>query len=88
MINREDILNKTREIIYESAPELEGMELRESTVINTDTGIDSMGFTMMICRLEGIFGIKIPDRQWTKLSTLGDVISAIEKQLKKQGRLA
>ena len=47
-----------------------------------------MGFTMVICRLEGIFGIKIPDRQWTKLSTLGDVISAIEKQLKKQGRLA
>ena len=87
-MHREEILKKTVEVIYECVPEMEGTELSEESVINTDTAIDSMGFTMVICRLEGIFGIKIPDRQWTKLSTLGDVISAIEKQLKKQGRLA
>ncbi|MBQ1887763.1 MAG: acyl carrier protein [Firmicutes bacterium] len=87
-MNREEILKKTVEVIYECVPEMEGTELSEESVINTDTAIDSMGFTMVICRLEGIFGIKIPDRQWTKLLTLGDVISAIEKQLKKQGRLA
>ena len=87
-MNREEILKKTVEVIYVCVPEMEGTELSEESVINTDTAIDSMGFTMVICRLEGIFGIKIPDRQWTKLSTLGDVISAIEKQLKKQGRLA
>ena len=60
------------------------MELTEQTVINTDTGIDSMGFTLIICRLEAAFDVRIPSRQWQKLSSLGDVVSAIEKRLAKK----
>ena len=81
MITRAEILEKTKEVIYESVPELEGMELREDTVINTDTAIDSMGFTLVICRLEAAFDVRIPNRQWQRLSTLGDVVDAIEKRL-------
>lgn len=80
---REEILNKTKEIIVDSLPELEGREFNESTVINTDTGIDSMGFTLIICRLEAAFDVRIPNRQWQKLSTLGDVVDAIEKRVSK-----
>lgn len=80
-MSRNEILEITKEVIYESAPELEGMPLSEETVINTDTGIDSMGFTLIICRLEARFNVKIPDRQWKKLQTLGDVVTAIEKRL-------
>ena len=83
MTRREEILNKTREIIVESLPELEGREFNEDTVINTDTGVDSMGFTLIICRLEAAFDVRIPNRQWQKLSTLGDVVDAIEKRLQK-----
>ncbi len=75
-------MEKTLEIVHECVPETEGQELAESSVINTDTAIDSMGFTMIICRIEATFGIKIPDRQWKKLYTLGDVVSAIEKYMK------
>ena len=64
-------------------PDMAGMELKEDTVINTDTAIDSMGFTMVICRLEANFDVRIPDRQWSKLQTLGDVVDAIEKRLAK-----
>ena len=81
MITRAEILEKTKEVIYESVPELEGVELREDTVINTDTAIDSMGFTLVICRLEAAFDVRIPNRQWQRLSTLGDVVDAIEKRL-------
>lgn len=84
MITREEILNRTREVVYECAPELEGMELNEDTVINTDTAIDSMGFTLIICRLEANFDVRIPARQWQKLSTLGDVVDAIQKRLPKE----
>ena len=83
MSRREEILNKTKEIIVDSLPELEGKNFDESTVINTDTGIDSMGFTLIICRLEAEFDIRIPDRQWQKLYTLGDVVTAIEKRVNK-----
>ena len=81
MITRAEILERTKEVIYESVPELEGMELREDTVINTDTAIDSMGFTLVICRLEAAFDVRIPNRQWQRLSTLGDVVDAIEKRM-------
>ena len=83
MITREEILQRTIDVIYECAPEMEGRELREDTVINTDTAIDSMGFTLVICRLEANFDVQIPNRQWQKLQTLGDVVDAIEKRVNK-----
>ena len=81
-MTRQEIMNRTIEIVHECVPATEAQELKECTVVNTDTAIDSMGFTLIICRLEATFGVKIPDRQWQKLYTLGDVVSAIEKRLK------
>ena len=81
-MTRQEIIDKTVEIVNECVPETEGQPFDENTVINTDTGIDSMGFTMIICRIEAVFNVKIPDRQWKKLYTMGDVVSAIEKYSK------
>ena len=81
-MTRQEIKEKTIEVVHECVPETEGQRLEEDTVINTDTAIDSMGFTPIICRLEATFGVKIPDRQWQKLYTLGDVVTAIEKRMK------
>ena len=82
-MTRAEILEITRQVIYNSVPELEGTELNEDTVINTDAAIDSMGFTLVICRLEASFDVQIPNRQWQKLQTLGDVVDAIEKRVNK-----
>ena len=82
-MNRSQIADICREVIYECVPELEGTPIREDTVINTDAAIDSMGFTLVICRLEARFDVKIPTRQWSRLSTFGDVVTAIEKRVKK-----
>ena len=81
-MTRQEIMERTVEIVHECVPETEEQILTESTVINTDTAIDSMGFTLIICRLEATFNVKIPDRQWQKLYTLGDVVNAIEKRMK------
>ena len=80
-MKREEILEKTVRVIYDSVPELQGQPLDEESVVNTDMGMDSMNFILVICRLEALFGVKIPDRQWQKLSTLGDVVDAIERRL-------
>ena len=82
-MTRQEIMNRTIEIVHECVPETEEQELKESTVINTDTAIDSMGFVLVICKLEALFNVKIPERQWQKLLTLGDVVDAIEKRLPK-----
>lgn len=80
-MTREELSKEIKEVIYECAPELEGMELNDDTVINTDAAIDSMGFTLVICRLEAKYDVKIPNRQWQKLQTFGDVVTAIEARL-------
>lgn len=81
-MTRNEIYEKVLDVVHECVPETEDQELNESSVINTDTAIDSMGFTLIICRLEAAFDVKIPDRQWQKLYTIGDVVSAIEKRRK------
>ncbi len=81
-MSREELLNYIIDVVYECAPELEGTELKEDTVINTDTGVDSMGLTLIICRLEANLDVRIPQRQWKKLFTLGDVVDAFEARLK------
>lgn len=82
-MTREEVLEKTIKVIRDCAPELGDMELKEDSVVNTDMSIDSMGFILIICRLEALFDVRIPERQWQKLSTLGDVVDAIMKRLDK-----
>lgn len=83
-MTRQEILDQIRKVITDSFPDMRDLELKEETVVNTDTGIDSMGFILVICKLEALFGIKIPQRQWSKMSTLGEVADAVQKALEKK----
>jgi acyl carrier protein len=83
-MTREEVLEKIRQVIRDCVPDLATSELTENTVINTETAIDSMGFILVICKLEAMFDVRIPERQWQKLSTMGDVADAIMKRLPKQ----
>ena len=80
-MSRDELLKEIIDVIYECAPEIEGTELKEDTVINTDTGVDSMGMTLIICRLEANLGVNIPQRQWKKLFTLKDVVDAFYSRM-------
>ena len=82
-MTRDEILEKTKKVIYDCMPELAGVEIDEDSVVNTDMGLDSMNFILIICRLEALFDVKIPERQWNKLSTLGEVVDAFEKRMDK-----
>ena len=78
-MTRQELYEKTVKIIRDCVPELADMEITEDSVINTDMGMDSMNFILVICKLEAEFGVKIPNRLWKKLSTLGDVLDALQK---------
>ncbi len=84
-MTRTEVFEQSRDLILDNVPELADMDLREDTVINTDTAIDSMGFILIICKLEANFGIHLPERQWRKLQTLGDVVDAIYQRLPDKG---
>ncbi|MBP5749699.1 MAG: acyl carrier protein [Firmicutes bacterium] len=78
-MTRQELYEKTVKIIRDCVPELADMEITEDSVVNTDMGMDSMNFILVICKLEAEFGVKIPNRLWKKLSTLGDVLDALQK---------
>ena len=82
-MTRDEILEKTKKVIYDCMPELAGVEINETSVVNTDMGLDSMNFILIICRLEALFDVKIPERQWNKLSTLGEVVDAFDNRINK-----
>ena len=82
-MERNEIIEKIKTTIKDCFPDMDVRSLEEDSVINTETSIDSMGFVLIICKLEALFDIRIPERQWQKLSTLGDVADAIEKRLPK-----
>ncbi len=82
-MTRQDVIQEIKTVIFNCFPDMEGQELTEDTVINTETAIDSMGFVLVICKLEALFDVRIPERQWSKLLTMGDVADAIMKRLPK-----
>lgn len=83
-MTRTEIAEICRDVVYECVPDMEGTPLYEDTVINTDTAIDSMGFTLIICRLETRLNVKIPQRQWARMSTFGDVVTAFDRKINKK----
>ena len=80
-MTRQEVMEKTKKVISDCFPDMDVAALTEDSVINTETAIDSMGFVLVICKLEALFDVKIPERQWKKLQTLGDVVDAIYKRL-------
>lgn len=83
-MTRQEIIAQIKSVLTDCFPEQDFSDLREDSVINTDEAIDSMGFVLVICKLEAIFDIRIPQRQWQKMLTLGDVANTIEKYLAKK----
>jgi len=83
-MTRQEVIEQIKGVIYDCFPDMAGQEIQEDTVINTETAIDSMGFVLIICKLEALFDVRIPERQWSKLLTMGDVADAILKRLPNQ----
>ena len=80
-MTRQEVLEKTKTVIFDCFPDMKETGLQENSMINTETAIDSMGFVLVICKLEALFDVRIPERQWKKLQPLGDVEDAIYKRL-------
>lgn len=80
-MEQKKIFEDTIAIIKDYSPDLTHEALTMDTVINTETAVDSMGFVLIISKLEGKYNIRIPDRQITKFITIGDVVKYIAKKV-------
>lgn len=78
-MTREEIYNAVLKTVHESMPDIDTSIFHEDTVF-TETGIDSMGFMLIICKLESQYNIKIPDERWQQLTTVHDLIDEIKQR--------
>ena len=83
-MTREEIKEKTISIIRASVPDLDGMEIKEDSNINTDASVDSMSFIYLMTQIESAFDIKIPQKKWAKLSTFSALVDEIALRLSKK----
>jgi acyl carrier protein len=80
-MTREAVLETARKIIRDNVPDMFGEELEETTVLNEKGNVDSMGFILVLTKLEGELGCRIPDSEWDKISTLGDLADLAMKYM-------
>ena len=83
-MNREEIKNQIVELIKTNMPGFENIDIKDDTQINTEANFDSMTFVYIMCKIEANFDIQIPKRKWEKMAKLGDIVDAVEKELKKK----
>ena len=80
MVQREKVLNRAKEIIQENMPDMFGSvnDMTEDTTLNNKHGnVDSMGFILIITKLESEFHSHVPDHKWNKITTLGELVDSI-----------
>ncbi len=83
-MTREEIKEKAIAIIHASVPDLDGVEINESSNINTDASVDSMSFIYLMTQIESAFDINIPQKKWAKLSIFSALIDEIAFRLAKK----
>ena len=80
--SKEEIKDKLILILKENVLEFQEMEIDEDTKINAQKSLDSITFIYLLCKIEEAFEIKIPEKKWIKMETVGDILKEILKGCK------
>ena len=81
----DEVLAAVRTVIQEHTDTT--ADLSEKTELVADLGIDSLGVMEVVAEIEDKFDMTIADSELREVSTLGDVVQAIEGRLRQEGRL-
>ena len=80
--SKEEIKDKLIQILKENILEFQEIEIDLDTKINTQKSLDSITFIYLMCKIEEAFEIKISEKKWIKMETVGDILKEIQKSLK------
>lgn len=75
------MIEKIREIICNSV-DIEPEEITENSKLLSDLGLSSLDLVMISVELEKEFGISVPDKIFTSVKTVGDLMKYIESNQK------
>ena len=74
-----DISAKVKAAISEQL-EIDGEKVTDQSVISDELGADSLDVIAFLSVLEDEFGVRIPDRDYDKITTVHDLVVYIESK--------
>jgi 1-acyl-sn-glycerol-3-phosphate acyltransferase len=78
--NERDLLVVVRELVGELQPDrVKFVDISPSSRLERDLGIDSLGRTELILRIERAFAVRLPLQIVTEAETVGDLLRAVEQ---------
>ncbi len=82
---KEQIQANLTKLVKQYIPSLQDEEITRDTPINSK-GYESLNYILIICTLESDYGVKIPDKVWMKLDTVGDVVDTVYDMAEKNSK--
>ncbi len=73
------MLEQIKQVICDFV-EVEPETITEDSVLRLDLSLNSLDLINIAVKLEGIFGVQIPDKKITSFRTVGDIMKYIESQ--------
>ncbi|MEE8807450.1 MAG: acyl carrier protein [Lactimicrobium sp.] len=80
-MTRDEVVSQVIRVVQENVPDLVSGTMDAGTRLNTETNMDSMGFILVMTKLEGMYGVKIPDKEWDRILSVGDAADAILRHM-------
>ena len=82
---KEQIQANIAKLVKQYIPSFQNEEITRETPINSK-GYESLNYILIICTLESDYGVKIPDKVWMKLDTVGDVVDTVYDMAEKKSK--
>jgi acyl carrier protein len=82
---RETVRRELVELLGQHVPT--GTPIAQGSHLVADLGIDSLGVMEIVADIEDKFALNIPDDALREVNTVGDVATAIDVRLERDGRL-
>ena len=80
-MTRDEILERLLGTLQELAPEANVRELNPDVRVRDQLDIDSMDLLNFVIAVDEQFGVDIPEREYTKLRTLNDIVGYLSARM-------